>query len=304
MSDSAGMMAFLAKHSASFSSPADLSAAQMVALKQWLAAHLQDVIFLDNGRIQFPATGHETPCKLDLLEAHVQGKKFQNKKLAKGVDTRFDPAEFAPYIRPHRTNPGKMYCTLTSFILNRNREELRHHLSGRRVQNILKGREKRLREQTEKPEDTTLTFAEMDELAFLSDEEEDGEAGGEEEEEEQKKSKSNKAVSKARKRDSEEISDDEDEEMDEEKAEMDDEEEVEDEDVEEDEDEDEEENEEKDIGKSKERVISKQASKKRGLERLVDAHAPASAAATTAVLKRAKVEGTRAIMMTGMQKVK
>lgn len=88
---------------------------------------------LPSNRIKCDVTGHELPLRPDVIQSHVNGKKF--KKSLEWYN--YDYTEFLPHIVPHKRDSKKLFCLLTKQELNKVPEEVKKHVQGRRFERFL-----------------------------------------------------------------------------------------------------------------------------------------------------------------------
>ena len=89
----------------------------------------------ERGKVHCSVTAHDLPPRVDAILAHLSGKTF--KKAQAWYDPMKDISKYAPWIVPHKSDPKKLYCRLTSQTLNRIPAEVEAHMAGRRFRNRL-----------------------------------------------------------------------------------------------------------------------------------------------------------------------
>ncbi|OQS00058.1 hypothetical protein THRCLA_06269, partial [Thraustotheca clavata] len=93
-----------------------------------------DIISIDgeNGtkviRVKCSTTGHEMPPRVDVINAHINSKRF--KKATKWYNHDF--SQYEPYIVAHRRKPKCLYCNVTGIVLNRIPSEVEKHMKGKK----------------------------------------------------------------------------------------------------------------------------------------------------------------------------
>jgi hypothetical protein len=92
-------------------------------LKQYPQLTLQP-----NNKIQCSLTKHEMKPNAKEVLHYVEGAKF--KKALKWYT--HDYTQYQPDIMPHKTDPHKLFCTVTKQELNKIPEEVEKHINGKR----------------------------------------------------------------------------------------------------------------------------------------------------------------------------
>ncbi|CAM9669263.1 unnamed protein product [Bubo scandiacus] len=87
------------------------------------------------GKVKCRLTGHEMPCRLSVLQAYTNGKKYQ--RLIKTA-REFDYGKFEPHIVPSTKNLHQLFCKLTLRHINKFPEHVLRHVQGKRYQKALK----------------------------------------------------------------------------------------------------------------------------------------------------------------------
>jgi len=103
------------------------------AVQKFLKAH-PDFSLLENGKVRCSTTEHEMPARLDLLEQHLEGKRY---RLKKASPADYDFSQHEPHIIPHKRNPALLHCTLTKITMQRLADTVRKHVAGKRFQKAL-----------------------------------------------------------------------------------------------------------------------------------------------------------------------
>lgn len=86
-------------------------------------------------KVKCTLTGHEVKPVVELVQKHLSSKKL---KRAREGWFRDDWAEkYLPYVVPHKTNPKKMWCTVTSHALNKIPAEVESHVTGKKYKKKL-----------------------------------------------------------------------------------------------------------------------------------------------------------------------
>ena len=88
---------------------------------------------LPSNKILCDVTGHEMSARFDVVNAHINGKKF--KKAFEWYS--YDFSEFEPYIIKNKENEKYLYCTITNQSLNRIPDEVKKHINGKRFLRFL-----------------------------------------------------------------------------------------------------------------------------------------------------------------------
>eukprot|EP00958_Prasinococcus_capsulatus_P003404 scaffold307_cov390-Prasinococcus_capsulatus_cf.AAC.21 len=105
---------------------------------------------LENGRVMCAITKHEMPCRKDLIEQHLGGKKYK-KGLAKfgnavssSQSAQEDPfAQFQPHLIQSPDVQDKLLCKITGRHVPKNVDACWKHMMGRRFTSGLELREQR-----------------------------------------------------------------------------------------------------------------------------------------------------------------
>ena len=153
-------------------------------LDQWLSQHSSEYTLLPSGKLHCHLTSTDLPLSLPLLLSHWSGPAYRRAQLnARPLDLSLHP-----HIVPHRTLPGKVYCTLTRLVLNGRADEVEMHVRGVRYERARRRWEKREEEREEKERrrrERKESGKDDDVEARLPPELLDEEGEGEEEEEEE-----------------------------------------------------------------------------------------------------------------------
>ncbi|XP_070531962.1 surfeit locus protein 2-like [Ptychodera flava] len=101
----------------------------------FLKIHNELEFISENKKIKCTLTGHEMPCKLNVLQTHTQGKKY--KKLKKQSD--FDYEKYKPHIVPSnkKGHVNQLFCLLTLRHINKEPAHVEKHANGRRYKKAL-----------------------------------------------------------------------------------------------------------------------------------------------------------------------
>lgn len=81
-----------------------------------------------NNKIRCSLTKHEMKPNAKEIQQYIQGEKF--KKAMEWYT--YDYTKFLPEIVPHKSNPHKLYCTITKQELNKIPKEVEKHIQGKR----------------------------------------------------------------------------------------------------------------------------------------------------------------------------
>ncbi|XP_014678649.1 PREDICTED: surfeit locus protein 2-like [Priapulus caudatus] len=106
-------------------------------IKELLKSHqFLTVINSDNlMKVKCNLTNHELPYRLDAIEKHVQGKKYQKLSEIQG----FDYDKYVPHLVPStkRKREHQLFCTLTWRHITRSPTDVLRHVNGRRYKTAL-----------------------------------------------------------------------------------------------------------------------------------------------------------------------
>jgi hypothetical protein len=86
-----------------------------------------------NNRIQCQLTKHEMTPKVSAVVQYVLGEKYRKACTWYSLDY----SQYQPYIVPHKSNPYKLYCTITKQELNKIPKEVENHFTGKRFQRLV-----------------------------------------------------------------------------------------------------------------------------------------------------------------------
>mmetsp|Transcript_19942 Transcript_19942/g.27684 ORF Transcript_19942/g.27684 Transcript_19942/m.27684 type:complete len:325 (-) Transcript_19942:177-1151(-) len=100
-------------------------------MKRFLKKHKDEIQLLANGKIKCLVTGHEMTKDLEAMEKHWSGKSYKKKKRAYKTGEAVNLEEFE-WIIPHKFEKNKAFCVLTKDTLNRDIDEIKRHVEGRR----------------------------------------------------------------------------------------------------------------------------------------------------------------------------
>jgi len=116
-----------------------------VTLDDFLTNHREEIEELSNGRILCKITKHELPKRLDLLQAHWQGKAFKRAQAQKEKEpVNLEDYEF---LKPHKKSNQQVYCKLTKRAIPNDKLAIRKHIQGRRFKNAMAKKSKQKEEQ-------------------------------------------------------------------------------------------------------------------------------------------------------------
>lgn len=104
-----------------------------------LLAQNERLSLTPTNRIKCSITGHEMPCKYDVVAAHLNGSKFR--KASQWYNHNYDA--YLPYIIPHKSDTKKLYCTLTQQTLNRIPQVVEKHVQGKRFMRLKREHEEK-----------------------------------------------------------------------------------------------------------------------------------------------------------------
>jgi hypothetical protein len=108
-----------------------------MSLAVLLQQHADILTLQSNNRLKCSITGHEIPPSLDAVQAHINGKKF---KKAREWYTR-DYSQYLPWVIEHKSDPTKLFCTVTRMVLNKIPTEVEKHVNGKRFLRLKKDAE-------------------------------------------------------------------------------------------------------------------------------------------------------------------
>lgn len=87
-----------------------------------------------NNKIKCSITGHEMPANYKVVNDYLQSKKLLKAKEWYAVDY----SKYLPYIIPHKRDPKKLFCKLTTQKLNKIPHEIEKHIAGKKFQRLKK----------------------------------------------------------------------------------------------------------------------------------------------------------------------
>ncbi|XP_077986254.1 surfeit locus protein 2-like [Glandiceps talaboti] len=104
-------------------------------IKTFLKIHPGLEILPDKNKIKCSLTGHEMPCKLEILQKHTQGKKY----LRLHKDKEFNYDRFKPHLLPSnkKGHLNQLFCMLTLRHINKQPSHVERHLHGKRYKKAL-----------------------------------------------------------------------------------------------------------------------------------------------------------------------
>jgi len=121
-------------------------------LDDFLTKHREEIEELPNGKILCKITNHELPKRLNLLQAHWQGKAFHRAMLKKAKEP-IKMEDYAGVLKKHKVSNTQVYCGLTRRSLPNDKTAVQKHLQGRRYKNALaKKSKKKLNEEAKEKE--------------------------------------------------------------------------------------------------------------------------------------------------------
>ncbi|DBA01926.1 TPA: hypothetical protein N0F65_005115 [Lagenidium giganteum] len=133
-------------------------------------------------RIKCDLTQHEMLPRKDVVETHLNSKKFKKAK----EWYCYDYSQYEPYIVAHRRKPKCLYCNVTDKVLNRIPAEVEKHVKGKRFLRLKEHVKFETKEDVDDNEFDANRFEFEHRQVVYSDEEDgDGEGGDEEEDEEE-----------------------------------------------------------------------------------------------------------------------
>ncbi|GMF10044.1 unnamed protein product [Phytophthora lilii] len=143
-------------------------------------------------RVKCQLTQHEMLPRADVVQQHLQSKKF--------VKVRdwycHDYSQYEPYIVPHRRLPKSLYCNVTGTILNRIPGEVERHVQGKRFKRMKQHVKIKVKQSDDDEEmqgggdfDADAFEFENSQVIYSDDE---GEEGAEEEDDEDEETKPKK----------------------------------------------------------------------------------------------------------------
>lgn len=101
------------------------------ATKRLLKQNPELEFLKDKGIVKCKLNDHEIPCRADIIESFVKGKKF--KKLKDSQQTENLPDHLSASV----INKGKVFCALTNCYINCSASNIERHTTGRRYQRAL-----------------------------------------------------------------------------------------------------------------------------------------------------------------------
>ena len=101
---------------------------QIPSLAKLLEENSRHISLLENNKILCHLTKHEMAPRADVVYKYLNSKKYKNKL----EWNSFNYDEYKPYIVPHKSNPKKLYCTVTRQELNRIPKDVLKHVSGKK----------------------------------------------------------------------------------------------------------------------------------------------------------------------------
>ena len=114
------------------------------AASAFVAAHA-DAEALESGKIRCTVTGHEMRPILSELEAHWASKTYLKKK----ERAEYDFDQHAPWLVPHKSDAGLMWCRLTRQAVSRQAQAVEAHVSGQRFKRLLTAAQPRAKPEPE-----------------------------------------------------------------------------------------------------------------------------------------------------------
>ncbi|KAG7674799.1 hypothetical protein Ndes2526B_g05058 [Nannochloris sp. 'desiccata'] len=141
---------------------------------------------LDNGKVKCTLNGHEFAPRKVVIEAFVNGKKYQLLKRRKEAELNL--TQYEPFLSQSINFPALLFCSLTNQLIDKRKERIETHVGGKRYANAkarYDAQELELwvepsLEEMDEMEAELMEEAEEDLIGeFLEDELEEGESGDE-----------------------------------------------------------------------------------------------------------------------------
>ena len=108
----------------------------MEEINKFLKDNEKDFIKLENNKIKCLLTSHEMPINYVLTyiksKSYLKALRNQKNNDILTADTKTLQSIFNKYIVVHKSDKSKVYCTVTNRILNRDIDEIKAHLNGKR----------------------------------------------------------------------------------------------------------------------------------------------------------------------------
>eukprot|EP01121_Diplochlamys_sp_Union-15-3_P000293 TRINITY_DN1027_c0_g1_i4.p1 TRINITY_DN1027_c0_g1~~TRINITY_DN1027_c0_g1_i4.p1 ORF type:complete len:251 (-),score=67.55 TRINITY_DN1027_c0_g1_i4:48-731(-) len=105
-------------------------------LEKYIDDHPSEFDVLPTGRVVCKVTSHEMEPKWEIVQKHLNGSKYKNKKPFFGLESNWYE-KYAPYIVVDKKNINKMHCTVTGCKLNKIPYELDKHVQGKKFKRLL-----------------------------------------------------------------------------------------------------------------------------------------------------------------------